>query len=83
MPIKEVYRPFLHAEQYFWNDLTGFADGACGVIQAAADLEMNVAVFIDAFSQVDIYLEYDASTRICTILQEYQRKFLVLNSFTV
>ena len=82
LPIKEVYGVFLHANMFFWNKFSGFEEAFCGVLQAAYDLNMNVDHFIEAFSVVDVNLNFDTTTRQCVpahdILSKYRYVIIIM-----
>lgn len=54
LPIKEVYRVFLVANQMYWHQRTTFTSGACDVMKAAYDLGKDISIFRNAFERVGI-----------------------------
>jgi Zn-dependent metalloprotease/PKD repeat protein len=52
-----AFEVFAKANQFYWEPLTGFIQGAYGAIDAAALLGYSVLDVKDAFASVDIYVD--------------------------
>ena len=51
---KKAFEVFVLANQIYWNQSTGFDEGACGVARSALDLNYSSDDVIDAFAVVGI-----------------------------
>ena len=65
----------LEAQVTFWNELTGFEDAFCGILQSALDLDMNTDDFLAAFAEVDVNLDFDPETRSCAPVKNVTSKY--------
>ena len=54
LPIKNVFRAFLHANQMYWHHMSDFVRAACDVMKAAYDLGQDGGKFRKAFEEVGI-----------------------------
>ncbi len=52
--IKQTYQAMALANVKYWTPTTGFKSGACGVLRAAKDLNIDLALVKTAFGQVGI-----------------------------
>ncbi len=52
--IKKAFKTFVIANQIYWGPSTNFKEGACGVLQAGADLEYSMQDITDAFKTVGV-----------------------------
>ncbi|MBE8168860.1 MAG: M4 family metallopeptidase [Shewanella sp.] len=52
--IKSTFRTFALANQLYWNTQSNFSDAACGVYQAAEDMDFNPEDVVHGFSVVGI-----------------------------
>ena len=53
--VKSAFGVFLRANKIYWYQYTIFNDGACGVEQAARDLNLKWEDVRDAFAQVGVF----------------------------
>ena len=53
--VKLAFSVFVRANKLFWNMFTDFNQGACGVRQAAIQLNLPVKDVDDAFAQVGVF----------------------------
>jgi vibriolysin len=51
---EKAFRAFVLANQVYWNQTTGFNEGACGVFKAAQDLGYSTADVVAAFNVVGV-----------------------------
>ena len=51
---RTAFQAFARANRDYWTSSTNFNQGACGVQRAAADMGMDVANVVSAFSQVGV-----------------------------
>ncbi|WKD48908.1 M4 family metallopeptidase [Microbulbifer spongiae] len=51
---RTAFDAFVLANQMYWNPVTGYNQGACGVISAAGDLGYNTADVIASFNRVGV-----------------------------
>lgn len=52
--IKKAYQAMIVANTNYWTPTTGFKHGACGVVNAAKDLAIDLNVVKSAFNQVGV-----------------------------
>lgn len=51
---EKAFRPFVLANQVYWNQSTNFDQGGCGVMKAAQDLGFSTTDVINAFNVVGV-----------------------------
>lgn len=52
--LRSAYHPFVVANELYWMPASTFFEAACGVVQAAKDLELNTNDVTEAFRKVGI-----------------------------